>query len=380
MGALVPFHSSLGGSKAEIFINCPGSVDMLRAAGKEEDPADEPDYRRDGTAAHAVASECLKEGRDVWEYVTDPRFPFFDKGHVEAVQSYIDGIKALIMHLSERFPGKELHTSVELWMPPDDEYPEFCGSLDYLVQVDDLAVIIDYKHGTGIIVEAENNKQLLYYALKLLRARPEIRKFLLVIHQPRAFSTKGPYREWEVSAEAVREWGERVLFPAMASAGKDLSLVPGTHCRFCPARLGCPALDAMAQAAAGAEPAVVPTLSNEALGRAFELSKPAEMYFKAVAVEVYKRAMRGEEGPWKLVKKRADRAWEPGFTPPLAEPKPMSPKQVEDAFGKDGKKMTAEHAYSPDNGYTVATASDRRHAVIPTAIPEKYLALSDQEE
>ena len=62
-------HSHLGASGAERWMHCPGSVALVRRFGKHEDDGDGPDYRWQGTVAHAAIADCLEHGFEAWEVV-----------------------------------------------------------------------------------------------------------------------------------------------------------------------------------------------------------------------------------------------------------------------------------------------------------------------
>src|SRR5580765_4761035 len=61
-----PAHSPLGASGAERWMNCPGSVSLLKLVSPGVE-SDEPEYRTHGTAAHQLLAHCLTEKLDAWE-------------------------------------------------------------------------------------------------------------------------------------------------------------------------------------------------------------------------------------------------------------------------------------------------------------------------
>jgi len=63
--ATLPKHSALGASSAERWMNCSGSVALIHALKSGEGYVEHnPNYRRDGVEAHALAAHCLAEGGD----------------------------------------------------------------------------------------------------------------------------------------------------------------------------------------------------------------------------------------------------------------------------------------------------------------------------
>lgn len=358
---LLPEHSPLGASSAERWLNCPGSVTLIAALrsspGYEE--AD-PDYRSDGTQAHALAAHCLERDIDAWE-ADATEFPEMTADMMGAVQDYLTFVREL--------PGpREIEVRVHL----PEFHPQFFGTLDCVVFGDDGALhIVDYKHGVGVVVDAEDNPQLKYYGFGkvgldgLGRWRNDTPVKLTIV-QPRAFHPDGPIRTWETTVGAIRKWAEEELRPAM-DATKDLDyLALGQWCRFCPAKLVCPAYEGLARKAVqGSSPIT------------YAEAQQLKMLVKAVEEQTFQQLMNNEpvEGA-KLVAKRADRTWKENapvagtFSDDAWERKLKSPAQIEKLPG--GKHFVSEYAFRPDTGYTVALIDDKRGAVKIKTLDEKY--------
>ena len=111
-------------------------------------------------------------------------------------------------------------------------------------------ICMDLKYGRGVQVYAEQNEQLMLYALGALDEFGLLYEFdtvLLVIHQPRL----NHLDEWRVSVAELRAFEKRAL--NAANLALDLAegvaptevqhLTPGDdQCRFCKAKGTCPAL------------------------------------------------------------------------------------------------------------------------------------------
>jgi hypothetical protein len=175
----------------------------------------------------------------------------------------------------------------------------------------------------------------------------------------------------------LKAWLYDVLLPAMRLEAQDMHLQMGEWCRFCPAKLVCPAMSQAFSAFAGATTELA-ALSDEVLGRDYALTATVKMRIKAVEQEVYRRRMEGVEVPGtKLVLQKTDRVWKDDA--PLvdrwgakayAEAKLLSPAALEKL--PEGKAFVSEWAYKPEAGYTVALADDPRAAVVPRTPDEKY--------
>jgi len=101
-----------------------------------------------------------------------------------------------------------------------------------LVVVSDAGIdVVDYKTGT-IFVSVDDNDQMNFYGwTALLKLDPEQLYYEVGLHilQP------GNLTGTTVSVRNLRKWAEQALAADDAIAAKDLRLIPGDHCTFCPA-------------------------------------------------------------------------------------------------------------------------------------------------
>jgi hypothetical protein len=376
--AHLPAHSPLGASGAERWMNCPGSVTMISLLKMEQ--SDEPEYREDGTRAHAVAAKCLTEGSDAWEHMDDK----FTAEHSLAVQVYLDAVRPLIasatvVRVEEGFYRPDLHK-------------HYHGTADlalYFEQAQTLD-ITDYKHGEGIEVDVEWNPQIMYYAFGLLDSFPEARRIKLRIVQPRVVREDyQPIREWEIDANELRTWAKETLLPAMDRTAIDKTLDPGDHCRFCPAKLICPMLSGLFEAACKADPLNVKEMTDEQLARDYTLISAVKFRIKALEIEAHARLQkgRGMGGVIKLVAKKANRVLKSGAEAifkarfgdaAYTKPGLKSPPELE-KLGSDAKELVKEWAYTPLTGTTVALASDKRAAIPVRSATEAFAGYIEKE-
>ncbi len=384
----LPAHSVVGGSAAHRFLNCTGSTALIRQLKIEEtDEADDPDWRRDGVQAHEIGARCLDADMDAWELVHE--YSLLDPLAAAAVQVYVDYVRSL--------PGRR-RVEVKIHLP--ELHPAMFSTLDAVLTsvIGQVSLrVVDYKHGEGIFVEVANNEQLMYYAAMAIMENPaefddeEIVE--LVIVQPR-IPWAEPVRTWWLSVGAIKKWLYEVLLPAMRLEAKDMHLQMGEWCRFCPAKLVCPAMTQAFATFSGATNELA-ELSNEVLGRDYVLTATVQMRINAIKTEVKRRLLDRIEIPGaKLVSMRADRVFKDkveevnaetgeaheltveqeamarfgtrAYTPATL----LSPAQMEKLPG--GKDFVAEWAYKPEVGYTTALLSDKRAAVVLETLDEKY--------
>ncbi len=372
-----PLHSPLGASGAERWVSCPGSVALLALVGKE-DTSDEPDYRREGVAMHEAAAHALEQypPLDAWELVgmefnATPMTPEL----ADPLQVYLDYCLGL---------GGERYIEYPISSPV---HPQFYGTLDF-GSLGETIEIVDLKGGQGIMVEIEDNPQVKYYAFGLIdgierhgrRGFEDHTVVGLTICQPRGFHADGPVRRWETTVGAIKAWVHDDLVPAMHATEYDQTLTVGEWCRFCPAKLVCPMLTSLFEAACKANAQHLPDTSDEALGRSFTLAAGVKHYLKALELEAYNRAMRGHTIPGgKLVHKKANRVWKEGAAGMFIErfgDDAMNPGEFKTPAQMDkvpaAKELVREFAFTPTSGLTFVLETATGQAVTVTEPTERF--------
>src|SRR5208282_4985514 len=120
MNAL-PTHSPLGASSAERWMKCPGSVRLIQSLQLPE--TDEPDYRREGTAAHEAAAHCLRLDKDAWEVIGDNFFNTpVSVEMADAIQIYLDTVRPLQTPVAQVFIEYRISSS---------DHELFYGTVDH---------------------------------------------------------------------------------------------------------------------------------------------------------------------------------------------------------------------------------------------------------
>lgn len=376
-----PIHSPLGASSAERWMNCPGSVALIKELNLEE--TDEPEYRGLGVAAHEAGAHCLKNNLDAWE-VTGEKFHSYevDENMAQAIQVYIDTMRPLIesegaiVYVEHGICYTRQDGVVsEIIDPRADNILKkyFYGTGDCCVvrPHEKYMDVADYKHGEGIIVEAENNPQLMYYAFGFLLLHPDVETVRIRIIQPRTFDEA--VKTWIVSAAYITDWVADQLVPAMQRTEMDgAELDAGSWCRFCPAKLICPMMASLFGAVCTANPKEIIPLTDQSLGRSYQFREAVRFYLKALEDEVFARLQRGGQVPGcKLVPKKANRVLKPEgiqvFKNKFGDEAMTTPEMKSAAelekLGAEAKQLVREYAYTPQTGLTVAVDSDKRVAV-----------------
>lgn len=376
---------------------------MAASAPPQEDTV----YSRQGTAAHWVADEILKLPEPVAaeEFIgrTAPNGYEITEEDTTAVQKYLDFV-------AEELKTGKYMTYNEVKFDLENVYPGLFGTCDLVLLESNLKrlKVIDYKHGAGIPVEVQNNKQLLYYVLGAINKLCAVHKIdylslfgwgkvfkevEIIVVQPRCRHKGGAVRRWVVPAEILEQFATELALKAKATANKNASLKTGDHCRFCPAIGGCPEINRMTMDLAKVDFRAVSHPSNLQMPAPETLTKDEIvklLNFKDLISEFLKRVEahaqtlmeHGEEiTGYKLVQKKANRDWKNEEEAKDAlmlfvkeddmyEKKFVSPAKAEKLLGKQQKKIVEDLCYKPDTGRTIAPEHDPREALPASAIQD----------
>jgi hypothetical protein len=223
-------HALLGGSNCERWVQCPGSVDI------DNPPKDSPDSDAsiEGTIAHDLMEQVLSGTMDLEDAPM-----LYNEDAVEAVREYQDIIlEELFLYGGELLVEEKVDNCEALGVPKGMAH----GYLDTaIVNVGATLHVYDLKFGVGIVVEAFENFQELYYAIPIVRAYDyNFTHVTMHIFQPRARHPEGPHREWTVTIEEFKTWEYLIKKGAQRVLKRNRSRYAGAWCKFCPEMVDCP--------------------------------------------------------------------------------------------------------------------------------------------
>lgn len=361
-------HALLSASSSKRWLNCTPSARLetqFSDAGSI--------YAAEGTAAHALAEHKLKRMMkrrskrpvsdydcDEMEECTDDYVSFIMEQVQEAKKSCADPVVLIEQHL---------------------DYSRFVeggfGIGDCLIVADGTLTVVDFKYGKGVAVDAQQNPQMLLYALgamELFDVIYDIERVRMVIFQPRLESVS----IWEISIRELDTWVQKELVPkAKLAARGEGSFIPGDWCRFCKARNGCRARTERFLKLAQMEFQPPALLTEEEIAEvllvADELAKwAADVYAFATDEAV----TRGKQWTgFKLVEGRSNRK----YTDEERVAEAVKAAGYKDIYKKSligitemerllGKKKFAEVlgglVYKPKGRITLAVESDKREPVM----------------
>lgn len=366
-------HSRLGASGCKRWMACPASV----ALAKDLPEAPTSKYAEEGASAHEVAEKWLRNyfaGEDTVAVAKE-----FPDEMADYVRVYVQKIISLVHSLKNPTILIEEKVHIE-WV---DE--ELWGTVDCIVYdpKENHMHVFDLKYGEGIMVDAEENPQLLFYATgSFMKFMPETITSWII--QPRA-NSGDTVKSWTYPASRIHEFEEELRIAVEtvgiwnnwvsgsgAITSKDVNV--GDHCQFCPAKTICPKhLETFNDLTIASETTPANEVTDEFACRVVSEKKRLFDWIKEIEKLQEEKLLKGEESKFfKLVRKRTDRTWkdEAKFVKKFGKrktqvTKTMTPAQAEKVFSKS---EVAHYATSLEGQPTLALISDKRKAIAPPAL------------
>lgn len=234
-------HALLSPSSSSRWLNCTPSARLAENAENKSSV-----YAEEGTLFHEICEYCLAQwNAGVWE--PDPfgeelpelkddhlMHPLFKQEMFKHARNYCDFV------MNENYNLEKSDGACKMLLEEKvdiSEYaPDCFGSVDCQLVGRDTLEVIDLKYGEGVKVYAERNTQMMLYALGALKGKPSIKSIRLVIAQVRL----NHFDVWEISANDLLQWADKVLKPTAkkAFAGKGEQKT-GDWCGFCPVKAQC---------------------------------------------------------------------------------------------------------------------------------------------
>lgn len=364
-------HSPTGASGMSRWSACHGSVALCETVPERPSSS----YAERGTQAHAMAADWLETGIPA---VFDNEEDFLAVAeYVRICDSYYSPEHQKLGAV--RGVEYQFKTTID-GMYGTSDYWSYWPWLSHLT-------VLDYKHGEGVLVSAVENKQLMYYALGVVMTQPwgkDVKTIELGIVQPRCMANteESGFRTWTIDRVKLFEF-EVVLKKAIeATRQPNAPLVPGEHCRFCPAQAICPAITQQRELALASDfKAVVESQAKvydvRALAAALDMRDTLKAYLTALDEFAYQEMNAGVQVPgYKLVKKRGQRQYkDPLLTENTLKAaglgdviytkrELLSPAQLEKVIPSH-KALIDEHVVTESSGLTVVPESDKRPAASP---------------
>ncbi len=225
-------HAFLSASASHRWLKCPPSAKLCAEAKEEASP-----YAQEGTDAHELCE--YKVLKATGQKVDNPaeHLDYFDEEMDTCTDQYCSYVVEQLESAKELC--KDPVVLVEQRLDFSKWVPDGFGTGDCLIVADKVLHIIDFKYGLGILVEAENNPQMMCYALGALDTYDgiyDIESVKMTIFQPRRENIS----TFEMSKDELLKWADSYLKPTAELAyNGEGDFNAGDHCQFCKVKADC---------------------------------------------------------------------------------------------------------------------------------------------
>ena len=377
MGHAERAHALLSASGAHRWMVCTPSAKL-----EEGFPDTTSEAAREGTLAHELAelkarhyfytpdfgkkkyttrANKLKK-EDLWK---DEMERYTDE--------YLDYLKVTALNLNTA-----PYVAIEQKLDLGNWIPEGFGTADCVMVYGNTVHVFDFKYGKGVQVDAEQNPQMMLYALGAYAAYKmlyPIEQICMTIIQPRIDHVS----EWTCTLEELLSFGEKVKEKAaLAIEGKGEYHPDEKACRFCRAKAQCRARSDFNVKKAFNIGEMPPLISAEEAGQRLLELQDIVKYQKDLQEWALSECLAGKDVPgWKAVEGRSVRDWsdmdaafdkliksEMTMEEMLYEKKPLTLAQVEKLIGKkDFQDTVGEFVVKKSGKPTLVKESDKREAI-----------------
>ena len=355
-------HSDIvGGSTAKRVMACPASVKLCQSMP----PKAPTKYTREGTLLHNVISEVLDKGVPATEFIGT------EYEGVVLTEELFDRKLSVALELLEQVdPDGRMEFATEVRVGFGDLIPDVFGSTDLLGRIDNRAIMLDWKFGDGVPVDAEENPQLLFYTAAAMRT-PECRWAFEGVEEIECFIIQPPsIKRWKTTPGRVLAFERELILAVKEALGNNPRFAMGDHCRWCSAKPICPAMTGAVDRALHTK---LDLLNGGEIGQWLTQADVLESWIKDLR-ELAQTMMENEKlvPGWKLVRKRATRQWadEEGArealeglgldAAELMETSLISPAKADKVLKKHKLTMPDDLVVSVSTGTTLAPLDDPR--------------------
>lgn len=369
-------HAVLSASGAHRWLNC-----LPSALLETQFPDTTSEAAKEGTLAHEIAEVKMRHYFDAKNFKKAQLTKALNKLKKDSLyqvemdgytDEYLDFAKAEALAYHTK-PYIALEKKLDL-----SEYiPSGFGTADCIMIGDGILQVIDFKYGKGVPVSAENNEQMMLYALGAYNtywmAIGNVKTVKLSIAQPRISNTNS----WKLPLDNLLAFGEKVRETAkIAYEGKG-DYTPGDWCRFCRARKNCRARADENVKLAFETQKMPPLLSNDEVGEYIRQGEDVAKWLSDLQDYALSECLAGRDiAGYKAVEGRSSRVWtdmdeafaaiitEGTDEAMLYERKPLTLAQVEKLMGKKHfADVCMEYVDRKPGKPTLVKESDKRPAI-----------------
>jgi len=360
-------HALLSASSSHRWLNCPPSA---RLCENYDDKGS--DFAAEGTDAHALCEFRLQEALGIEAVNPIENLTWYNEDMENCATSYA----SFVIEIVERLKASNADPVVLIEQHLD--YSKFVregfGTGDCIIIADGELHIIDYKHGRGVLVEAENNPQMKLYALvafEKLKTTYDIDTVCMTIFQPRRENVSTS----TLSKDELYAWADEILKPIAELAFKgEGQFNCGEWCQFCKAKTDCRKRAEVNMSLAKYDFIDPPLLTDEEIEDILSKVDNLVSWANDVKEFAFQAAMSGKVWKgWKLVEGRSVRKYvndeavaatvsEAGFDP--YEKKLLGLTEMQKRLGKAKfEELLGSLIHRPQGKPTLVPESDKRPAI-----------------
>jgi len=360
-------HAILSASSSDRWLHCPPSARLCESYDDKGS-----NYAAEGTDAHALCEFRLRQALGM--EATDPteNLIWFN----EEMNDCATGYAAYVLEQVE--VAKQTCTDPVVLIEQRVDFSRWVesgfGTADCIIIADGTLQIIDYKHGLGVLVSAEENPQMQCYALgalELFDGIYDINSVRMTIYQPRRDNVS----TYEISKGELYRWADEVLKPTadLAFAG-DGNFLCGEWCGFCKAKHECRARADANMELARYDFKLPPLLTDEEVEEILVRADDLVTWAADIKEYALQQAISGKKwNGWKLVEGRSNRRYtnettvagvvtDAGFDP--YEHKVLGVTAMQKLLGKSRfDELLATYIEKPQGKPTLVPESDKRPAM-----------------
>ena len=360
-------HAVLSASSSERWIHCPPSA---RLCENYDDVSS--DYAAEGTDAHTLCEYRLKLALGLPAEDPIENLTWYNEEMEECAEAYA----AYVMELVEA--AKQAGSTPTVLIEQRVDFSRWVndgfGTADCIVIANGTLNIVDYKHGKGVEVSAEENSQMKLYALGALEIIDyiyDIQDIQMTIFQPR----KSNVSIYRTPKDTLLEWadGDLTRQAKLAYEGQgDFSC--GEWCRFCKAKAECRERANANLELARYEFQAPALLTDEEIADVLGKVDALTAWASDIKEYALQQAVSGKEwNGWKLVEGRSNRKYTSetlvaatvegaGFDP--YERKVLGVTAMQKMLGKTRfEELLAPYIEKPQGKPTLVPESDKRPAM-----------------
>ena len=366
-------HAKCSASGSHRWLNCT-MAPSYEAQFPDSDPGV---YAKEGTLAHKICELTVKYDSGV---ITKRQYssrinkcrkdPLFQEEMIRTAEIYGDYIREKVLSFSAK-PYQQQEVRVDF----SDYAPDGFGTSDCLIIGGNTLIVVDYKHGKGVPVSAENNSQMRLYALGALKQYGvfyDVRTVTMAIVQPRITETAS---EEIIPVEELLAWGEKIKPIAQkAATGIGAEFKEGSWCRFCKGRAVCRARSENMTALEDFKDLSIGQLTDQEIGDLLFRGERLISWYNDLKDYALESILEGKDIPgWKAVAGRSVRVFDDtdaafvdiqkaGYEEAmLYERKPKTLAELEKMIGKKQfAEIVGTHIVKPIGKPTLVEMSDKR--------------------